>query len=92
VIVDREAVYEGPIFTLRLSTHLDVPMTEAGGAWLHSVARIIGEQAETQMRASMSGGLAMRSRCGPCYRKSHGADCDKHGTFCHRCGSAEELT
>ncbi len=31
-------------------------------------------------------------RCAPCYRDTRGADCAKVGTYCHRCGSAEELT
>lgn len=30
-------------------------------------------------------------RCGPCWH-SNPMDCGKHGLYCHRCGSAEELT
>jgi hypothetical protein len=36
--------------------------------------------------------LGGRGGCAPCYRKTRGVDCKKVGTFCHRCGSAEELT
>lgn len=34
--------------------------------------------------------LAAKRRCAPCYRK--GEPDAKHGRYCHRCGSAEELT
>jgi hypothetical protein len=35
-------------------------------------------------------GLPHTPRCSPCYRA--GKPCTKVGRYCHRCGSAEELT
>lgn len=37
-------------------------------------------------------GLGYARRCADCYRTNKGKDDEKFGTYCHRCGGANELT